>query len=406
MTPMPKALSAAIKKLQTPTITTPEQKALAERKVRRAKVALSSCPQFRQAVGVIATIRHHFDDSVPTAATDGLNCWWNPTWVLSMNPKQIACVYIHEVGHVLMLHNATAIRLKQHNASAAAAAIDHVVNNWIEDCDPTHAVIEWPTDADGNMFGTFDRQFQRQSAIQVFRELLKNGKHGGGNGGFDQHDFIQLSDEERNEVDKAIEYGKQAMGRGHAGADRESDLTAQDRSTKNYLSYLSQWLYGQMGKGGQLANWKRPNSKLAYRGIYLPSRKGRSLRRFVMTIDTSGSMGNEEVSQAIAISKTIVKQFGCDEMHLIYWDDGVASHEVYKLLTNERTLNKTKPAGGGGTSFAPVLRYIEAHGIKPDVMVTVTDGFVAGWGEKPKFPTLFLVTAGGQPAPYGQTMKV
>ena len=57
-------------------------------------------------------------------------------------------------------------------------------------------------------------------------------------------------------------------------------------------------------------------------------------------------------------------------------DESYAMHELDTLTES------TKPAGGGGTIVTCVPEYLTKHGIKPQAVVVLTDGYLGGeWGQ-------------------------
>lgn len=389
--------------------TTDADKHLAMRRITRATIELSSSRQFALISGLLAYLHHTVTDTIETAGVLGRKVYWSAAWIANldtqrpMKPKNINYVLAHEAGHNLFRHNQTAIRMKQQDPERAAIAIDQVVNNWIEDVDPDHAVVEMPqylNPLTGKLeqYGYMDRKYQGMSAWAVFQQLPP-GK-GNGAGGFDSHEFEleEATENDLKELEVAIATGKRRAER--LGA---KDIVSEESRTRDYLSLLARWMYGQ---GRKLANatWRTPNRRMINHGVYLPGRSGKSLRRAVYAIDTSGSIGGPELKQSIDSVTALVKQLGCEELHLIYWDHGVASHEVYRFATGQK-LAATQPKGGGGTCFEPVLQFIDSEGINPDVMIVNTDGYIAGWGEKPSYPTIWMITTEVEP-PWGDLIKV
>ena len=363
---------------------------IALKKVTRANVELAASTEFRLLSGILSALQHKVDNDIPTAMTDGIHVSWNEEFVCNMTPKEIAFVVCHEAAHSFLMHNETSIRLKLQNAQFAAHAVDHMVNNFILDCDPTSRVTQLPVG------GIMDRKYQGMDIYQVFKDLMVNGSNAGD--GFDIHDFApgKLNDKETELLGLAIEAGKRSMG-----ATRTANADVQERG--NFRQQLAQWLYAR-GRGQGQVTWKSPNRRMIHKGIYLPSPISKTLRRAVFACDTSGSIQGEELSEAITIFKTIVQQVGCDELHILYWDDGVVSHETYRFATGEK-LSATTPKGGGGTNFAPVLDYIAAKGLAPDLMVVTTDGYIGDWGSCPKFPTLWAISTNETP-PWGELLRV
>lgn len=361
-------------------------------RITRANITLAQAAPFCMLSGVLAALQHRVVSDIPTAATDGINVMWSEEWASNLTPKELAFVVAHEAGHSFFLHNKTTTRMRELHPRLIPIAVDQVVNNFLVDCDPDGVYITMPKG------GILDRKYQNMDVFEVLQDLLKNPPQN--LQGFDQHDFVELSEQEQQDLVEAIEQGKRYA----AAKGGNRNYVSAPPPQKNYADLLSQWLYSGMGRGATQANWKSPNRRLLHRGIYLPSRKGKALRCGVLTVDTSGSMSDEELGRAISTMKAIVSQVGGEELHVIYWDTSVTAHETYRFA-DARKLEATHPKGGGGTAFSPVLAYMKQHNIKPDVMVTITDGYVGDWGNKPDFPALWLMTT-PVTAPWGETLRI
>ena len=120
-------------------------------------------------------------------------------------------------------------------------------------------------------------------------------------------------------------------------------------------------------------------------------------------IDTSGSIGERDLQIALGSVRSILQAFSVEKLHIIYWDDGVAGHEVYSLV-DDQVVEQTHPVGGGGTSFAPVLGYLNKHKIRPSFGVCFTDGYIGDWGRDPGWPMLWVVST-DQQAPWGRQVR-
>jgi predicted metal-dependent peptidase len=67
---------------------------------------------------------------------------------------------------------------------------------------------------------------------------------------------------------------------------------------------------------------------------------------------------------------------------MLYWDTDVCKEEVYMQDELDDLVKSTKPAGGGGTDVECVPDYMAEHGIKPECVVVLTDGYLGGsWGQ-------------------------
>ena len=76
-------------------------------------------------------------------------------------------------------------------------------------------------------------------------------------------------------------------------------------------------------------------------------------------------------------------------MTVIYCDYAVNHVDVF---TPEDFPVRLSPHGGGGTSFIPVFDYIDEHGLDPEVVVYLTDGYGDQHDFTSKHETVWLTT--------------
>ena len=57
--------------------------------------------------------------------------------------------------------------------------------------------------------------------------------------------------------------------------------------------------------------------------------------------------------------------------------------------------SKIEWAGGGGTSFCPVFKFMKKEGIQVDCLIYITDGFGDAPEEPPPYPVLWILTKDG-----------
>ena len=86
--------------------------------------------------------------------------------------------------------------------------------------------------------------------------------------------------------------------------------------------------------------------------IIRPSRIQDKLDDLVISIDTSGSIQSREITVFVSVMRSIIETLAINNVHVIYWDTEVRSHEVYGETATplSELVNTTKPKGGGGTS--------------------------------------------------------
>jgi predicted metal-dependent peptidase len=90
-----------------------------------------------------------------------------------------------------------------------------------------------------------------------------------------------------------------------------------------------------------------------------------------VAIDTSGSMGTEEMTTALRETKGILNATGA-QVEIIAADTRVTDVKKVQRVDDVRKLLK----GGGGTDFRPVFELLERRSSgRPDVVIYMTDGY-------------------------------
>ena len=135
---------------------------------------------------------------------------------------------------------------------------------------------------------------------------------------------------------------------------------------------------------------------------------GEKVGHLVIGIDTSGSIGGQELADFLSEVKGIAEEVSPEVVDLIYWDCDVAAHEVYEGSAVSDITNSTKPRGGGGTSPSCVSAYLKEKNIKPECTIILTDGYVGSdWGSEWTSEVLWCIVGGNtDTAPNGKTIHV
>jgi len=111
----------------------------------------------------------------------------------------------------------------------------------------------------------------------------------------------------------------------------------------------------------------------------------------VLAIDTSGSIGQHELTTFLSEVKGICDTVKPSKVRVLYWDTQVCRDEVYEMDELDTLPRSTKPSGGGGTMVECVPEYMGEHGIKPQATIILTDGYLGNsWGQW-TCPTLWVI---------------
>jgi predicted metal-dependent peptidase len=397
-----------------------------ERKLQKAKISLMRDPKFALLSGVLMVGRTSVDDNVPTACTNGRDEKYGRKFIKELREQELNFVVAHEASHKMYRHLTTWKKLHDENSALANQACDYVINLMLKDMDPEERTIAMPRYKTGVLqgkpMGLIDERFRGMNAKQIF-DILKEeddgeGGEGGedGEGGFDEHDWDgakDLSDEEKKQlerdIDQAIRQGVMARqkiaGKGAGGIDRELQDLLEPKV--DWREVLREFVKATC-RAKDTSSWRKPNRRFLGTGIYMPSMIGEKVGHLVIAIDTSGSIGQDELSDFLSEVKGIAEEVNPSQVDLIYWDSEVAGHEEYTENDVASIISSTKPKGGGGTSPSCVSEYLKDKKIEPECIIMLTDGYVGDdWGKDWTAQVLWCIVGGNDViAENGKTIHI
>ena len=398
-----------------------------ERKVQKAKITLMRDPRFALWSGILMVGRTSVVDNIPTACTNGRDEQYGRAFVAKLREAELKFVVLHENMHKAFRHLTTWSKLHDIDHELANKACDYVINLKLQDLDPSEQSIAMPRLTEGphkgKPMGLVDERFRGMNAKEVF-DILKEekdkdggGEGGGGGGeGFDEHDWDsakEMSEEAKktleHEIDQAIRQGviaqKKVAGNGAGGIDR--DILDLIESKINWRDALREFVKATCS-AKDTSSWRKINRRFISMGIYMPSMVGEKVGHLVVAIDTSGSIGQAELSKVLSEVKAIAEDVKPNRVDLIYWDSAVAAHEEYDEGTVGDIINSTKPRGGGGTSPSCISTYLKGKGIVPECIIVLTDGYVGSdWGSDWTAPVLWAIVGGNDVvSPNGKTIHI
>jgi predicted metal-dependent peptidase len=386
------------------------------RRLKKIVINLMREPLFADLSGILMMGKKEVVNFIPTACTDGRDELYGEKFIAKLNDKELAFVIVHEALHKAGRHLHTWEKLHKENPQLANMAMDYWVNLTIVKRDPSGAMVAVPK-IDGKEIALLDRRFDRMTIKQIY-DILKREQEERGSGGeggeLDEHDWDgakKLSKQEveqlAKEVDQAIRQGQIAAtkmhGKNSGSANRDLDELLNPKV--DWRTLLREFVTATCA-GRDYSSWRKPNRRFLSSDIIMPSLVSERVDHMVIGIDTSGSIGGPELTQFLSEVVAIAEHVNPDKVDLIYWDAHVAGHEVYNSGTLATLINSTKPKGGGGTDPTCVPTYLDKHGIKPECVIMLTDGYVGSWGEW-DVPVLWTICGGNKcTAPVGKTIHV
>lgn len=336
-----------------------------ERKLQKAKISLMRSPKFALLSGILMVGRTTVEDNIPTAMTNGRDDRFGRAFVKKLSDKELNFVVAHEAAHKMFRHLTTWTKLHDENHRLANAACDYVINLMLRDLDPSEQVIAMPRFTDGPMqgkhMGLIDERFRGMNAKQVFDILKEEQEEGaggdgeGGEGGIDEHDWggaKDMSEEDKKQlardIDQAIRQGQIAhqkvAGNGAGGVDRLLQELLEPKV--DWREQLREYVKA-VCRAKDKSSWRKVNRRFLSTGTYMPSMIGERVGHLVIAIDTSGSIGNEELAEFLAEVKGIAEEVNPEKVDLLYWDSEVAAHEEYDEASIPNIVSSTKPKGVG-----------------------------------------------------------
>ena len=255
-----------------------------------------------------------------------------------------------------------------------------------------------PKDAEGNNIGLLDDKFRNMDTAQVYKILKQDQEQNGSDAsntpnegaGLDEHDWEGAqemdADEQRElaqEIDQAIRQGALTAGKVGSGGNRAIDQLLQPEV--NWREVMREFIT-ETCRGNDDSTWRQPSRRHMAMGILRPSGITERVGELVIGIDTSGSIGQQELTKCLSEIKGVCDTVKPESVRILYWDTKVCSEELYGDVAGacgslEQLTQTTKPKGGGGTNVQCVPDHIQANNINAQAVIVLTDGYLGGdWG--------------------------
>jgi len=358
-----------------------------EQRLSKAVVSIMGNDDYVALSGVLMIGERCIKDDVPTAYTNGRDEYYGRGFVTGLTDPQLRFLVLHEVGHKMYRHIHNYQHLHKLDPQLTNMAMDYVINLQIMD-ENKNGFVEW---IEG---GCLDEKYRGMNTEEVFKLLYDDTSSGNGNNDtagttgkpLDDHDFEgakEMTDGEKQELDQEID---EAIRQGHMVAGKLGNKGARDlgellEPQVNWREVLREFISSTCA-GSDYSTWNRPNRRYIGMDIYMPSGISEQVEELVLAIDTSGSIGKNELSVFLSEIKSICDTVKPSCVRVIYWDTEVCRDEKYETHELDTLVKSTKPRGGGGTNVECVPEYMAEHGIKPQAVIVLTDGYLyGGWGQ-------------------------
>jgi predicted metal-dependent peptidase len=358
--------------------------------------------------------------SIPTAATDGKEIFYNPDFLAALPPPQIDGLLLHEVLHAALLH---VIRRGTREPQLWNVAADIVVNGQIV----TQSGFGLPPG------GIRYRDWEHLSVEEIYELLLKetpndcncpmdlldespqgsktenddslSGKSSESNISSDRICLDPISRKAaleahwKSALQQAIAIARSSHSQGTLPAGLLRQLSEITEPQLDWRSYLWRYLVRTP------TDFTGFDRRFIGRGLYLDTLDGESVRVFV-AVDTSGSISDTQMRQFLGEVYGILNAYPHIKGDLYYVD--AQAYGPYPIKLNSEI---PPPIGGGGTSFVPFFEAVRTiwDGYSSSICVYLTDGYGTFPAEVPELPVLWVVTPGGlrlEQFPFGEAVRL
>ena len=379
-----------------------------EQRIKKGHIALMKHPETALWGGVMMMGSTEVVDEAITAYTDGINKKYGRTFLQTICPTQpeVNGLILHENLHIGLRHHLHGADMFREDGDKANKAADYVVNDMITEISKKYPeLVQLPKG------GLYDPQYHNMSMREVYK-LLKSKKGGGGGGGkpekegeqgsgsgggeyeFDKHDFGKpMTQEEAKEmdgkIDRAIREG--ALLAGRLGIDLPRAISDLLDPVIDWKKELAEFVTSTC-KGKDEYTWRKFNRRLISNDIYLPTVENETIGEVVVAIDTSGSIGQEQLNAFASELVSICEAVSPDAVRILWWDTKVHGEQLF-TDNYDQIGSMLKPLGGGGTRVSSVAEYINKKKINAECCIVFTDGYLESdvvWNISS--PTLWMVT--------------
>jgi predicted metal-dependent peptidase len=191
---------------------------------------------------------------------------------------------------------------------------------------------------------------------------------------------------------------RSAKSCGHEAANLERPLRESRESRQDWRAILREFVAAVAPSDYR---WSPPNRRYIASGLYLPSIERRGVGPVVIAVDTSGSIGTDELEQFAGEISAIAEEAQPEAIHVVYCDAMVQSSREFRPSEPIRLA----PKGGGGTDFRPVFTWLEQNELNPVCLIYLTDLCCDSFPEPPDYPVLWA-TNSRRTAPFGETVRI
>jgi predicted metal-dependent peptidase len=329
-----------------------------------------------------------------TAATDGRAIYFNREFFEPLTVKQVEFVIAHEILHNVFDHMG---RREGRNPRIFNIAADYCVNGQIvRDGIGDHKIKDITIFHDPKYYGMgaeeiYDKIFEKhdEEELNALGQLLDDHIDWGednkdGRPSYSKEELKKIRDEMREATIQAA----QSAGAGNTPASIQRMIKEFTEPKMNWREIIRQQIQSVIRDD---FSFMRPNRKGWHMGAILPGTNFKETIDIAVSIDMSGSIGDEQAKDFMSEIKGIMQEYQDFSIKVWCFDTNVYNEADFNGY-NMDEFDEYEPMGGGGTEFMVNWDYMKEHDIQPKKFIMFTDGYPFGsWGDENYCDTVFII---------------
>jgi predicted metal-dependent peptidase len=353
------------------------------------------------------------DEWCSTAATDGVNFYYNSRFITMLKTKEVEFLFGHEVLHVVYDH---IDRRGSRDPQIWNIANDYTVNADLK----RHKVGQFIT----TVPCLYEQKYDGKPSEEIYDDLMKNVQkidindlidqmiddHMDNEGESDESDSDgnstgkskrpKMTSEERERVRQEV---KQAIISAAQTAEAGSLPKGVERLIKQATNPIMPWReLLQTNLTSAIRNdysWIRPSRRSWHMDAIMPGMTPGEEIDVTIAIDMSGSISDKQAQQFLGEISGMMNAFDGYKVHVFCFDTKIYNPADY-TSENMDSIDEYHPAGGGGTDFDCIFDYLKDEAIEPKRLIVFTDGYPCGsWGDKDYCDTTWIIHGDPDPNP-------
>jgi predicted metal-dependent peptidase len=344
------------------------------------------------------------DSWLTTAATDGRHFYYNSDFILKLPTNQMMFLFCHELLHCAYDHMN---RGRGYQRDLANIAMDYVVNADCIKYNLGQRITVVPV--------LHDRKYNDWNFEQVYEDLIKNaqkinvedlldqllddhldpekdGKGSGDGEGKDGKGRPVLSNEERqkikDEFKEAMLAAAQSAGAGDVPGNVKRMINELTQPKINWRELITQQIQSTVKND---YTWTIPNKKMFSQGFVLPNMRKDQAIDVCVAIDTSGSIGQEQLNNFFSEVNGIMQSYDDYKVKIWCFDTQIHNPVDYTTADGDELVNY-EARGFGGTDFEVNWNWMKIEAIEPKLLIVFTDGEPFGsWGDANYCDTVWII---------------